>query len=265
MNRVWVVTGASSGIGKALCETLKQDGETVYGLSRRLPKEEVGYHYLACDVTKPKEIEQAIQTIANEQGKIDVLVNCAGMGVSGAIEYTTLEEVNRIFQTNVMGVFSFTKAALPLLRQSEKPKVIQIGSVAGDLVIPFQTFYSMTKAAVHVFSEGLRMELRPFGIDVSVVLPGDTKTGFTAAREQPNVLENDVYNDRVKRSIARMEHDEQHGKSPMTVVHVVKRIAKKRRMPVKVTVGFEYKLFIFLKRILPKRFENWILYLMYGK
>jgi len=265
MSKVLVVTGASSGIGKEIAKFFHELGFIVYGISRNIPTEKLPYHYIACDVTKEDLISSAILQIEQAESKIDILINCAGMGVSGAIEYTTYEEVKRIFEVNVYGVFLFSKAALPLLRKSDQAKIINIGSVAGDLMIPFQAFYSMTKASVHAFSEALRMELRPFKIDVSCVLPGDTKTGFTKNREQPLVMENDVYKDRIKRSIARMEKDEQNGKSPMTVVKVVNKLIKRKSMPVKVTVGFEYKLFIFLKRILPKRFENWILYVMYGK
>ncbi len=265
MSKVLVVTGASSGIGKEIAQYFHDKGFNVYGVSRSIPNGTLPYHYIACDVTKEEMIQSAISEIEKAESKIDILINCAGMGVSGAIEYTTFEEVKRIFEVNVYGVFLFSKAALPLLRKSDQAKIINIGSVAGDLMIPFQAFYSMTKASVHAFSEALRMELRPFKIDVSCVLPGDTKTGFTQNREQPNVMENDIYKDRIKRSIARMEKDEQNGKSPMTVVKVVDKLIKRKSMPVKVTVGFEYKLFVFLKRLLPKRFENWILYVMYGK
>lgn len=265
MSKVLVVTGASSGIGKEIAAFFHEKGFIVYGISRSVPKEKLPYQYLVCDVTKEEMVATTITQIEKMESKIDILINCAGMGISGAIEYTSFEEVKRIFDVNVYGVFLFTKAALPLLRKSEKAKIINIGSVAGDLTIPFQAFYSMTKASVHAFSEALRMELRPFKIDVSCVLPGDTKTSFTQNREQPSVIGNDVYHDRIKKSIQRMEHDEQNGKSPMTVVKVVNKLIKRKSMPVQVTVGFEYKLFVFLKRILPKRFENWILYMMYGK
>ncbi len=265
MNKlVIVITGASSGIGKETAQYFHSLGHQVIGVSRSIPQE-CTFDYIGCDVTKEAEVLSAVSQIEDKYHKIDVLVNCAGMGVSGAIEYTSYEDIKKIFEVNVYGVFLFSKAAICLLRKSSKPKIINVGSVAGDLIIPFQTFYSMTKASVHAFSEGLRMELKPFKIDVSCVLPGDTKTGFTKNREQPHVLEDNLYHDRIKRSIKRMEHDEQNGKSPMTVVRVINRLVKQKSMPVKVTVGFEYKLFVFLKRVLPKRFENWILYVMYGK
>jgi len=264
MNRVIVISGASSGIGEALASFFHNSKDHVYGLSRKVPKD-VPYTYIKCDVTKEEEIVKAINELNSKEGKIDILINCAGMGISGAVEYTTYEEVKQIFEVNVYGTYLLSKHAIPLLRKSTKPKIVNIGSVAGDLAIPFQTFYSMTKASIHIYSEALRMELKPFGIDVSSVLPGDTKTAFTAHRTQPNVLSNDLYKERIHKSIERMEKDEQNGRSPMSVVKVVNKIIKKKSMPVKVTVGFEYKLFVFLHRILPKRLENWILYSMYGK
>lgn len=265
MSKIIVVSGASSGIGEALSKSLFQDGNIVYGLSRSAVKDNPGFSHIACDITKESEIDQAINRITKEQGHVDMLINCAGMGISGAAEHTSIESAKRIFEVNVFGLFLLTKKMIPLLRQSSSPKVINIGSVAGDLIIPFQTFYSMTKAAVHAFSEGLRNELRPFGIEVCSVNPGDTKTGFTQNREQPDVKKDEQYQDRIVKSIQRMEKDEQNGKSPMTVVKVVRKLLKKKHLPVKVTVGFEYKLFVFLKRLLPKRFESWILYQMYGK
>ncbi|MGD9910170.1 MAG: SDR family NAD(P)-dependent oxidoreductase [Candidatus Izemoplasmatales bacterium] len=264
MSKVLVITGASSGIGKAAADFFSKKGFNVVGVSRKVPKD-ISYDYYPCDVSIEAEVVSTVKKIEEKYGVIDILVNCAGMGVSGAVEYATYDDIKKIFEVNVYGVFLFSKQAIPLLRKSSKPKIINIGSVAGDLTIPFQTFYSMSKASVHVLSEGLRMELKPFGIDVSAVLPGDTKTGFTAAREQPHVLVDDYYKDRIKKSIARMEHDEQNGKSPMSVVKVIHKLIKRKSMPVKVTVGFEYKVFVFLKRVLPKRFENWILYIMYGK
>lgn len=265
MGKIIVVSGASSGIGEALAKSLHQDGHIVYGLSRSVVKDNPGLTHVACDITKESDIDHAVQLITSQQGHVDMLVNCAGMGISGAVEYTSFDSAKRIFDVNVFGLFSLTKKMLPLLRQSAYPKVINIGSVAGDLIIPFQTFYSMTKAAVHAFSEGLRNELRPFGIQVCSVNPGDTKTGFTQNREQPDVKKDELYQNRIVKSIQRMEKDEQNGKSPMTVVKVVRKLLNKRHLPVKVTVGFEYKLFVFLKRLLPKRFESWILYQMYGK
>jgi len=264
MSKVIVISGASSGIGKAAAEYFQNQGNKVIGLSRSYPKDNYAYDYVLCDLGDPVSVEKAVEEISKIANYIDVLVNCAGIGISGAVEYTSLEEVIQIFNVNVVGQFHITKSLLPLIRKSKNGKIVNIGSVAGELTIPFQTFYSMTKASMHKFTEGLRMELKPFGIEVCSILPGDTKTGFTENRYQPVVVENNVYKDRIKKSIQRMEHDEQNGRSPMSVVKVIDKVIKRRHMPIQVTVGIEYKFLVFLGKILPKRFVNWIISKMYA-
>ncbi len=264
-NKIVVVTGASAGIGFAIASHLHKEGHTVYGVSRSYPKQKYDFKYFLCDITNQEMIDQLIQSLAKEQTGIDVLVNCAGMGISGSIEETSEKQYDKIFAVNVKGMFLLTKSLLPLLRKGSKAKIINIGSVAGELFIPFQGFYSMTKASVGAFSEALRLELKPFGIDVSTILPGDTKTDFTANREKNLETKTSLYKERAGRSVARMEHDEQTGKSPFTVAKAVSKLIKKKSMPISYTIGFQYKLFLFLKRIFPKRMVSWVVYLMYGK
>jgi short-subunit dehydrogenase len=259
MSKIIVISGASSGIGKVTAEYYQKKGEKVIGISRSYPKGDYAYDYVLGDLGDSTSIDKAIKEITEKVTHVDVLINCAGIGISGAVEHTTIDEVNKIFQVNVIGQYYITKMMLPLLRKSNKPKIINIGSVAGELTIPFQTFYSMTKAAIHKFSEGLKMELKPFGIDVCSVLPGDTKTGFTDNRYQPKVFEDDLYKDRIKKSIQKMEHDERNGMSPMSVVKVIDRLIRRKKMPVMITVGFVYKLLVTLAKFLPKRLAVWIL------
>ncbi len=263
MNKVVVISGASSGIGLETARYLVAKGYTVYGLARRKPEGVLPFSFISTDISDAASIQSTVNTLLEKETHIDALINCAGMGISGAIQHTSLEDVQKMFNVNLFGAFSLTKALIPALRET-KGMVINISSVAGVLTVPFQTFYSMSKSALNTFSEGLRMEVKPLGIRVVSVLPGDTKTGFTAAREK--TLSNDpAYQKRLEKSLARMEKDEQNGKSPLTVAKTVARLLKHKHPPVKVTVGFEYKLFIFLKKILPSRFVNWILFLMYAR
>lgn len=258
MMKTVVITGATSGIGLTTALYLVDKGYKVYGLSRRLGDNEK-INYLSCDATDIKQVEAAFKQI---DGDIDAVINNAGMGISGAVEYATSEDVKRIIDVNVVGVVNVCQVAIPYLRKT-KGRIINIGSVAGDLTIPFQVFYSITKAAVNTLSEGLNMELRPFGIKVTTVLPGDTKTSFTSNRKKTEVVD-EYYQDRIQKSVARMEKDEQQGKSPITVAKVIYKVLKKKNPPLKVTVGFEYKLIVFLRRILPNRLVNYILYKMYA-
>lgn len=265
MNRIICITGASSGIGRALAGFFHQAHDIVLGISRSYPQAEYHFDYFLCDVADEENVVKTFQKIREKYDHIDVLINCAGMGISGAIEHASLDEVKRIFAVNVFGAFLVSKHAMDLLRNAKHPKIINIGSVAGEFTLPFQAFYSMTKSSLHTFSEALRMELRLFSIDVCTVMPGDTKTAFTRNRLKSTLAEEALYKDRIKRSLARAEKDEQNGKSPFTVVKVIDKLLKKKRMPVSVSVGFEYKLFVFLKRIFPNRVVNYVLFQMYGK
>lgn len=260
--KIIVITGASYGIGKTTAKFLEEKGYIVYKLART--KMENDPFYISCDITKKEDVKNAINIIYEKEKRIDVLVNNAGIGVSGAIELSTYEELNKIINVNFIGAVSMIQEVIPYLRKT-KGKIINIGSVAGELTIPFQAYYSCTKAALSTLTEALRMELRPFDIKVSIILPGDTKTSFTKNREQPFDMNNTLYKERIESSLKRMEKDEQNGKNPKTVAKVIYRVIKKKNPPIKVTVGFSYKLLVFLKRLLPTRFINYILYNMYGK
>lgn len=262
---VVLVTGASSGIGYATAETLQKKGHTVYGISRSKPVGGFAFKHLTCDVTNPLQIASIRAILEKECGKLDVLVNCAGIGIGGAIEETNMADIEELFQVNVKSVIQLTQTLIPLLRRGTKPKIINIGSVAGALVIPFQAFYSMSKASLSAFSEALRLELKPFNIQVTTILPGDTKTSFTKNRKVTESSPDSIYKERVQRSIQKMERDERQGKDPFSVAKKIGHLIRRRSLPVNVAIGFEYKLFLFLKRILPNRFVSWVLYQMYGK
>ncbi len=258
---VIVVTGGSSGIGAAIAGLLFDKNHKVYSLSRRIGEVQ-GINYISCDITDSVQIESAIKYIANLEGKIDVLINNAGMGISGPSEHDDTLDVERLFDVNLLGLIKTTQVCLPYLREN-RGRIINIGSVAGDFAIPFQSAYSASKAAIEVYSLALANELRPFKVKVSVVLPGDTKTEFTNARKKNEV--ETVYEKRVARSLAKMEKDEKNGVPASKVAKVVARVLHKRKPPLKTTVGVNYKLLIFLKRILPMRLVNYIIYQIYGK
>lgn len=258
MKKVIVITGASSGIGKVCADYLYNKGYIVYGLNRSVVESNT-IKYIKCDVTNEDDVKNALVSIKED---IYAVINNAGMGISGAIEHTSSDDVNRIIDVNIKGVINVCKHSIKYLRKT-KGRIINIGSVAGELTIPFQTFYSMSKVAVSTYTEGLGMELKPFGIKTTTVLPGDTKSEFSRNRKKTEV-DDELYKDRIKRSVERMEKDEQNGKDPKSVAKVIYKVLKKKNPPVKVTVGFTYKLFVFLKRILPTKLVNYILYKMYG-
>lgn len=261
-NLVAIVTGASSGIGLATAKMLNEKGVKVYGMAHGDFQAE--FEYVKCDVTDAEQVENAVKAVFEKEERIDLLVNCAGMGISGSVENSPNEKIKKIFDVNFFGTVNMCKASVPYMRKNGFGRIVNISSVAGELPIPFQTFYSATKASIESFSAGLGMEVKPFGIKVACVLPGDTKTGFTKAREK-NPLDDESYGNRINKSVGQMEHDEQNGMTPESVAKVIcKSLFKKNPKPINV-VGFKYKLFLFLNRILPRKLVYKILYDMYSK
>jgi short-subunit dehydrogenase len=261
--KVILITGASQGIGFVVAEKLALDGHAVIGVSRTLPNQKFHFHHEVMDVTDPHAITLTIHNVRKRFHRLDVVINNAGIGIAGAIEETSLEAIERIFKINVFGLHQVVQASLPALKES-RGYIINIGSVAGDLTIPFQTFYSMTKASVATYSEGLANELKPFGIHVTNIKPGDTKSNFSTSR-QTNILEHSAYKDRIKRSIQTMEKDEKNGLPPQSVYKVIKKLLLKKNPPIHVTVGTQYKIIQLLKRLLPSRWVQAILYRLYGR
>jgi short-subunit dehydrogenase len=265
MPKTVLVSGASSGIGLAIAQRLHEEGYKVWGLSRTAPKVPYAFSYQLCDVTDEHQVASAVENVVRQAGSLDILINCAGMGISGAVESTDPQDIKKMFDVNLMGTFHLTHASIPYLRKQKGSKIINVGSVAGILYIPFQTYYSVTKAGIQAFTAALANELRPLGVQVGAVLPGDTQTNFTANRLKGTETENGVYGDRIRRSVERMEQDEQHGKSPDTVAKAVVRLLQRRHLPLNTVIGVSYRVFVFLNRLLPARFVNWIIYQMYGK
>lgn len=263
-SKVILVSGASSGIGYHTANFLSSQGHQVIGLSRSYPKEKYDFDYLLCDITKEEHIAKIKTTISEKYGHLDILVNAAGFGISGPIEYTSKAAMKKLYEVNVFGHVVLTNHLLDLLKQSKQAKIINISSVASDLALPFQAFYSMTKASIDAYTKALSLELKPFNIQVAAVLPGDIKTGFTEHREKPSIDENDVYYKRYLTSLERMEKDEMNGMSPLRIAKRINRLINKRHMPLRSTVGLSYKLIRVLYKLLPERFVFWAVKKLYG-
>jgi len=262
MMKVVVITGASSGIGYALAQYLCKKGHKVYGISRTKVHEK-SILSIQADVTNYDQIKEAYDEIYEQEGRIDVVINNAGIGISGSIEDTKTEDVKLLFDVNFIGVFHSTKAAIPLLRKSGGGKIFNISSVAGKFSIPFQSFYSASKAAINAFSEALQIEVQPFDIQVCSVMPGDIKTGFTKNRKK-NDVENPYYQQRIQKSVAVMEKDELNGMEPELAAKVLCRLIRKKKIPLYVTIGFKYKLMVIAQRLLPNKLVNRLVGLIYG-
>ena len=255
-----IITGASSGIGLETARMYASIKDNiVYALNRSEVNED-NINWIKCDLSDLRSIESAISFIAAKHQKIDLLINNAGMGISGAIEYHNENEIRKIIDVNLVGLINITRLSLPYMNRGSK--IINISSVAGPISIPFQTIYSVTKAGVLAFSDGLRNEVRPLGIKVTSILPGDTKTGFTNSREKS--IDNGRYDERINKSVTKMEFDEAHGVEANRVAKKIVKVSKKKNPSTYYIVGFSYKFLVFLSKILPKRFVNWIIFKIYG-
>ena len=263
MQKVVVITGASSGIGLATAQYLKDQGFIVYSFSRSAPKVD-GIHHIPCDVSDRFLIHQAFEETYKQAGRIDVVINNAGMGISGSMEYQALPDIHRITSINFLGVVNCCAEAIPYLRETQG-KIINIGSLAGEFAIPFQTMYTATKAGVQAYSMALLNELRPLGVKVTCILPGDIKTNFTANRVKTDIPNDPIYGDRVRNSVARMEHDEAHGMPATSIARAIHKVILRRNPPHLMTVGFKYKFLRALKRFVSTKMLNRILYSMYSK
>ena len=256
MNKVVIVTGGTSGIGLAAVNALREKGCTVYALSRR--------GEIPCDVSEVNSVRAAVQTVLEKEERIDILVNCAGFGISGAGELTPLEAAKKQLDVNLFGTANMVNAVIPAMRAQGGGRIVNTGSVAGFVPIPFQTWYSASKAAVQSYTMAMANELSPFGITLSAVLPGDTRTGFTAARSKIDDPEN-LYQGRIQRSVARMERDEQTGVLAERVGKLIARVALKKRVKPLYIPGLGYNAVNVLMRLLPSGIANALIGTLYAK
>lgn len=259
---VALVTGGSSGIGQAAALALKAQGCIVYEISRR-PSFQEGIGHITADITREQTVRDAVEQILARHGHLDIVVNNAGFGISGAAEFTDLESAKKQFDVNFFGMVTVCKAVIPAMRNQGRGRIVNISSVAAPVAIPFQAFYSASKAAVNSFTCALQGEVRPFGITLCAVMPGDIATGFTAAREK-TAAGDDVYGGRIGRSVSRMEKDERGGMQPAAVGALVARLSLKKRVKPLYAVRLDYKAIAVLAKLLPSAWLIRLVELIYA-
>jgi NAD(P)-dependent dehydrogenase (short-subunit alcohol dehydrogenase family) len=256
MSKVVLVTGASSGIGKACAEHLAARGYTVYGASRgAVPTGGASFRPLVMDVDDDASVASAVTSILEREGRIDAVINNAGFGYAGAVEDTSIVEAKRQFDTNFFGVLRVCRAALPAMRAAGRGHIVNISSLGGVFGMPFSGLYSATKFALEGMSEALRLELRPFGVHVSLIEPGDIRSNFTQARKATAESEtNPAYKDGFRRAQLAAEKDEKNAPPPEPVARLVERVLVARRPRLRYSVGMiSQRIVVWLKRLLPAR------------
>ena len=263
--RIVLLTGGSSGIGAAAALMLARSGMTVYAASRsgKAPAHPQIVP-IVMDVNDEAAVKQAVGRIVAEQGRLDAVVCNAGNGIAGSVEDTSIEEARYQFETCFFGAVRTIDACLPVFRKQGYGRIITVSSVAAVIPIPYQTFYSSVKAALLMYTRALSLEVKPFGLQCCSILPGDTKTGFTGARKYVEKAYSGAYAERMSRSVAKMEKDEQNGMSPDVIARAILRQLRRRNMRPHVTPRLDYKAIEILSRILPTRLMLWIVGLLYA-
>lgn len=263
MRRIAVVTGASRGIGWAVARKLCLEGYRVYGLCRSTPEKTGGIRFLSCDISVKENVDRVIKKILEREGQIHVLVNNAGMGISGAVEFSSQAEIRKQIAVNLEGSIWCTQAVLPSMRQAGEGKILFVSSLAAVFPLPFQSFYSVSKAGLNAFSDALGIELAPYGVQTCTLMLNDVKTEFTDYREK--TLEGDaVYQGRISHSVEKMEASERKGMRPERVALEAARLLRRKRMPSHAVAGLSNQALALLNRVLPQDVVLKLLAALYG-
>ena len=260
-----LITGVSSGFGLAMARQLSAGGHTVYGTVRRDVEPVPGVHYLRADVRDIASVQAAVAAVLSAEGRIDVLINNAGMGIGGPVEFAPEADVQLQMDTNFMGQVRFTQAVLPAMRKQESGKILCFSSIGGVMGLPFQGFYSASKFAIEGFCEAMQIEVRKHGIQVILIEPGDFSTGFTSARIKQVSEEAAAAYPSLQRSVSSFEKDERTGLKPEFLACKIEKIIRKKHPKFRYVIAtFIQKLSIPLKRILPARAFVRVLSLFYN-
>ena len=255
MNKVVLITGGSSGIGKSVGEFLHHKGFVVYGTSRN-PERVLNsvFPLVALDVRNTESIQAAIAKIIAVTGRLDVVINNAGVGITGPLEEIPTSEIKNNFETNFFGPIEVMKAALPQMRQQKLGLIINVTSIAGYMGLPYRSVYSASKGALELITEALNMEVKSFGINITNVAPGDFATNIASGRFHAPLIKGSAYEIPYTRTLAMMDEHVDSGSNPNEMALAIYNIIQAKNPKVHYKVGaFMQKFSIVLKRLLPDK------------
>lgn len=257
---VILITGITSGFGRAMASQLCTDGHKVYGTYRRDSEQIPGVTYLKADVQDETSLRSAVNTVMDKEGHIDTVISNAGMGIGGPLEFTSIEDAQRQMDVNFMGMVRLLNLVVPIMRRQHHGHIICISSIGGLMGLPYQGMYSASKFAIEGYCEALRLEVRQFGIHVTVINPGDFFTGFTASRSKNLPTEAATAYPGYSASMASIESDERSGLQPDYLARRMSRIVRKRCPANRYIIAtFVQRLSVTLKTILPAKWYDRIL------
>lgn len=255
MSKVILITGGSSGIGKSIGEYLTDRGFKVYGTSRSPEKcSNSKFPILKLDVNNKETISETIKTIIEKEGRLDVLVNNAGVGITGPLEELPEAQIKANFDTNFFGPINVIKAVLPQMRKQHDGLIINVTSIAGYMGLPYRSIYSASKGALELVTEAFRMELKDFNVKMTNIAPGDFATNIAAGRYHAPLLENSPYKKPYGDTLNLINSHVDSGSDPILMAQAVLKVINTKNPKVHYKVGaFMQKFSIVLKRILPDK------------
>lgn len=255
MSKVILITGGSSGIGKSIGNFLHEKGYTVYGTSRNPDRVENSvFPIIKLDVRDAESIANAVTEVINLSGKIDVLINNAGVGITGPLEEIPASEIKNNFETNLFGPIEVMKAVLPHMRNQNSGLIINITSIAGYMGLPYRSVYSASKGALELITEALRMEVKGFGINITNIAPGDFATNIAAGRYHAPLVKGSAYETSYGNTLKMMDTHVDSGSNPNEMAEAVYAVMKTPNPNIHYKVGvFMQKFSIVLKRVLPDK------------
>ncbi len=266
MKKVVLVTGASAGIGKETARFLANKGYTVYGAARRVEKmqdiKNAGVKVLQMDVTNDASMVKGIEELVKAEGRIDVLINNAGFGSYGTVEDVSMADAKYQMEVNVFGLARLTQLVLPYMRKQHYGKVVNVTSIGGKIVTPLGGWYHASKFAVEALSDALRMEVRPFGIDVIVIEPGGVKSEWSgiAGENMKKVSGNTVYKDFANKAAALFEQFEPKGAEPSVIAELILKSITAKSPKTRYHAGFMAGPILFMRKVLSdKLFDKMML------
>lgn len=261
VSKIVLITGATSGIGKETALLLASKGFLVYGTARNVEGKNLPFRLLPMDVRNETSIKEAVQKILTEVGRIDILINNAGVGITGAVEELPSEQLHNVFATNLYGAIAVIQQVLPAMRAQGSGRIINIASIAGYMGLPFRGAYSASKGALLLMSEALRMEVKQFGIEVTTISPGDYATDIASRRYHTPVNENSPYAEVYAKQLQLMNEHVDSGGDPKEMADKILKVINTKHPKVHYKQGsFLQKFSIVLKRLLPsKRYEKMLM------
>ncbi len=245
-----IVTGTSGGIGAAIVSQLRQSGRRVFPTMRRPNMEQHGPDAIAMDVPSDASVEAAVATVLERTGRIDAVVNNAGVDLIGAVEETTTAEALSLFQTNFFGVHRLNRAVIPTMRSQGHGRIVTIGSIVGFLPEPFQSFYCSAKYALEGYIESLDYEVRPFGIRALLIQPGFIRTNLSANRASA-ASHVEVYASSRSLVLNSTARDIAKGTAPEAVAAAVEKVLVHRNPALRTRVGGDAHQLYLLRHLLP--------------